>query len=332
MAYGDQNEQGGYDYERGRDDREEAVEAEFGGVVIRHSQAIGNIAAALAAAQAEFGSAELDRTNSHLGSQYATLGSLKRASRPQLGKHGIAVVQAPKTLGNGMVQVETMLIHGSGEWLAADLTAKTVDQRGLISLQMLGVVIAYLKRYLYSSLVGIEAASDTDDDDGQSLAAAGGPPAQRGGGGGSQSSGSGNGGSAPGGQFLGALKAFESNAKVTCGEKTVAGVLAVYAEILAAAQNPDALKAAASLIGKFEAIERRDQDAQAVVSGMRKAFAERTKTNGGVAARVAAAKPNHIDKPAPPSGKPGSLHVACIKCGGPIEPSSEGICAPCKAE
>lgn len=277
-----------YDYRRSSSDYDEvpAVDVEIG--PLRHSPTTGAISAALAAAQAEFRDAELDRTNSHLGSSYATLGSLKRASRPQLGKNGIAVLAGVRTMSGGMVTVETRMTHASDEWFSLEMTAKTVDQRGLISLQMLGVVVAYLKRYGYSAITGVEAAGDGEDDDGQSLTTGGAP--QR----------SGPSGGGGGGQFLGALKAFESNAKVTCSEKTVAGVVDAFEGILAGATTPDAMKAAASLIGKFEAVERKDSDAQAAAAQMRRLYAERTKANGGggVAARVAqqAAKPHDGEK------------------------------------
>lgn len=122
-----------------------------------HSEKIGALGEALAKAQAEVEGASKDRVNPHFKSAYATLASVMEACRQALSKNGIAVVQAPSARGSD-VTVSTILMHASGEWIEASLTASARDA----SPQSVGSAVTYLRRYGLMSMVGIAP----EDDDG----------------------------------------------------------------------------------------------------------------------------------------------------------------------
>lgn len=125
---------------------------------IRSSESIANLAAALAAAQAEFKPAVKNCVNPHFKNRYADLSAIIDATREALSKHGLSYVQCPIAL-EGRVITVTRLMHKSGEWLECDLSLKPAQD----SAQQYGSVITYGRRYSLSSILGI---SDADDDDG----------------------------------------------------------------------------------------------------------------------------------------------------------------------
>ena len=77
------------------------------------SPEIHELAAALAKAQSEMGTAARDGTNPHFGNQYATLASVLAACRGPLTKYQLSLVQSPTLVSAGdaqwIVQLETML-------------------------------------------------------------------------------------------------------------------------------------------------------------------------------------------------------------------------------
>lgn len=121
------------------------------------SAEIGQLAAALAAAQGEMASAIKDSVNPHFKSRYADLASTWDACRGPLSKHGIAVVQIPGNRQGG-VNVTTTIAHKSGEWMSCTIGAETSAKP-----QHVGSAITYLRRYGLAAMVGIAP----DDDDGE---------------------------------------------------------------------------------------------------------------------------------------------------------------------
>jgi hypothetical protein len=152
---------------------------------IRHSQTLGELAKALALASLEFESAVKAAENPFFSTakkkaKYADLAELIRVTRPALGKNGLVVVQTPY-LKEHAVQVTTMLLHGSGEWLANDLelpadqTIKFEENGRKVTKfdgqgrpimkfdpQTVGSAISYARRYAYQSILNI--AGEEDDD------------------------------------------------------------------------------------------------------------------------------------------------------------------------
>jgi hypothetical protein len=142
---------------------------------------MGQLAGALAAAQAEMKNAPLNKVNPHFKSKYADLAAIRDAVTPSLAKHGIAVTQLTETEADRVVVV-TMLIHESGE---------TVLSRYPIALdtpQKMGSQITYARRYCLAAMCNIAAEEDDDGNaaekekqkpPGASVRAAAAPPAAK---------------------------------------------------------------------------------------------------------------------------------------------------------
>jgi hypothetical protein len=122
-----------------------------------------NIAAALAAAQAEMGKALKQANNPAFRSKYADLGSVTDACLPALNKHGIAVIQ-PTGEGEAGRYVETILLHTSGETLACRVPLIL----GKNDMQGYGSAVTYARRYGLMCMAGIAP----EDDDGNAAASA----------------------------------------------------------------------------------------------------------------------------------------------------------------
>lgn len=124
------------------------------------SDTIGGLAAALAAAQAEFPPIPKTKTvavRTDKGTYtfaYAPLEAILDATRPALAKNGLALTQ----LLEG-ASVRTVLAHKSGEWIRSDAPLPTMPAKA----QELGSLITYLRRYAAVSILGVAAE---DDDDG----------------------------------------------------------------------------------------------------------------------------------------------------------------------
>lgn len=116
---------------------------------------VGELAKALAQAQAEMDNAVKDSTNPHFKSKYADLASIRDATKP-IYKHGLSVVQQVLSTADA-VGVRTMLLHGSGEWIASRAYVKSLQPGP----QAAGAVITYLRRYMLAAILGI--AQDDDD-------------------------------------------------------------------------------------------------------------------------------------------------------------------------
>lgn len=133
---------------------------------------IGNVSAAYVAAFAEMTNAVKDRSNPHLGNDYATLESVLAAVRPVLAKHKLAVYQAPGEMtvmspDLATISVVTVLLHASGEQISIRTqvpVAPGFDKRSgksVIDAQRAGSAITYARRYALAAVCGI---TQTDDD------------------------------------------------------------------------------------------------------------------------------------------------------------------------
>jgi len=124
----------------------------------RTSAEIVEIAAALVAAQGEFGAAIKDSANPAYRSKYADLSSCIEATQKALNKNGIAVLQAPQLDGQ-MVTITTRLQHKSGQWYESDLTLPAV-QRDRFDAQSVGSAITYGRRYSLQAILNLATADD----------------------------------------------------------------------------------------------------------------------------------------------------------------------------
>lgn len=129
---------------------------------MRHSESLKDLATALAAAQGEMENADKNAANPHFKSRYADLAEILNTVRPTLAKHGLSVTQLPR-YEDGVVTVDTMLLHTSGEWLAGETSAPC----GKLDPQGVGSATTYLRRYSLAAICGIAQ----EDDDAQGVPA-----------------------------------------------------------------------------------------------------------------------------------------------------------------
>lgn len=124
---------------------------------MRQSDDIAQLAAALAKAQGEIDDATKKGANPYFNSKYADLAAVRAVIREPLAVNDLAIVQLPKTL-DGAVEVETMVIHKSGEYIAETLRMPVQKWDA----HSIGSGITYARRYGLMAMLGIAA----EDDDG----------------------------------------------------------------------------------------------------------------------------------------------------------------------
>ena len=122
------------------------------------SPELNELAAALAKAQGAIKAAIKDSTNPHFKSKYADLAGVMEAAREPLSSNGLSVTQWPGECGGNQMEMTTMLMHSSGQWMRERLTIplSKVDAQGY------GSATTYARRYALAAAVGIVQ----DDDDG----------------------------------------------------------------------------------------------------------------------------------------------------------------------
>jgi hypothetical protein len=125
---------------------------------MRTSASIGQLAKALATANTHITNPKLDSVNPHFRNRYASLGAILNAVRIPLASNGLALVQTINT-DNNMVAVETTMTHVSGEWMA-ETVAMPFPDRGTV--QQLGSLVTYLRRYSAAAMCGIVGEEDDD--------------------------------------------------------------------------------------------------------------------------------------------------------------------------
>ena len=126
----------------------------------------GSVFRDLADAQSEFAPVVFNRVNPAFKNRYADLAAILAAVRPALNRHGLFLSQKVTSEG-GAVQVETLLMHKSGETISSGILSIPVDVRGGNRAQAFGSARTYACRYSLSSFLGVAA---DDDDDGNACA------------------------------------------------------------------------------------------------------------------------------------------------------------------
>lgn len=135
------------------------------------SESIGNLAKAIAAAQAELKPVKKECKNPFFNSRYADLAAVWEALKP-FHSHGIAITQQPFDAGEGMVGIATQLTHESGEWISGNLALPVSKDDA----QGVGSAITYCRRYSLGCMTGVVTE---EDDDGNHASQAKPAPAQR---------------------------------------------------------------------------------------------------------------------------------------------------------
>jgi hypothetical protein len=141
--------------------------------VHRSSKTIGAIAAALAKAQAQLvnpekslvGTIRSDATGAAERSfRYASLSSGLDIVRKTLSQHEIAAVQTTSIDETvGIVRLNTVLAHASGEWIASDWPVCAISDTA--TPHRMGAALTYARRYALFTLVGIAGEDDLDAPD-----------------------------------------------------------------------------------------------------------------------------------------------------------------------
>lgn len=131
------------------------------------SESIKELATALSKAQGELENASKTSANPFFKSKYADLAEIINTSKDVLAANGLSVIQMPGgDASAGIVSVETMLCHSSGEWVSniaiAPLNEKISNGKSAPpDAQSVGSAITYLRRYSLAAFLGI--AQEDDD-------------------------------------------------------------------------------------------------------------------------------------------------------------------------
>lgn len=127
---------------------------------MNQSSTIGELATALAAVQGKLRPAAENAVNPYFKSRYADLSSIWDACRSLMAANGLSLVQLPGPMHNEPPRVEltTMLMHKSGEWLSETLVMPLAkaDPQGY------GSAISYSRRYALAAFIGVVAGEDDD--------------------------------------------------------------------------------------------------------------------------------------------------------------------------
>lgn len=128
------------------------------------SEAINELAAALARAQGQMQSAKKDADNPFFRSKYADLASVVDAIRAPFSENGLAFTQIPYPTESDSVEIETVLMHASGQWISGRVWVPVAKSDA----QGYGSALTYARRYGLQSIAGVAA----EDDDGNAAAKA----------------------------------------------------------------------------------------------------------------------------------------------------------------
>ena len=122
---------------------------------MKMSETITELAGALAKAQGQIDDASKSADNPYYKSRYADLAAVRAVIREPLANNDLAIIQAPRVVQGG-AEVETMLVHKSGEFISETLymPAGKNDPHGYAS------AITYARRIGIMSLLALAAYDD----------------------------------------------------------------------------------------------------------------------------------------------------------------------------
>jgi hypothetical protein len=138
----------------------------------RSSESVAAIATALAKAQTELSNPEKAmvgtvyniRSDSSQSFRYASLSSGLDIIRKTLGGQQIAITQTTDIdRANGTVNLTTLLLHTSGEWISSDWPVCQLSETS--APRRMGAALTYARRYALFTMVGIAGEDDLDAPD-----------------------------------------------------------------------------------------------------------------------------------------------------------------------
>lgn len=125
---------------------------------MQRSDSIVEFATAFAKAQGQMANAVKNRKNPHFKSEYADLASVVDVIRKPLADNGLSVMQPCRVTEFGL-EVETFVMHTSGQWVSETMTMPLPNNANS---QVLGSAQSYGRRYGLNSMFCL--ASEEDDD------------------------------------------------------------------------------------------------------------------------------------------------------------------------
>ena len=117
------------------------------------------VSSALVEALSELQNPTFDSVNPHFNSKFLSLAGMLNAVKPVLAKHGLVMLQPASTM-NGMVQVQTVFLHVSGQQIAFPALGLPISDK--TSAQACGAIVTYLRRFSACSALGVAGESDDD--------------------------------------------------------------------------------------------------------------------------------------------------------------------------
>src|SRR5438477_8426983 len=146
-----------------------SISSRWRSVMHRSSESVAAIATALAKAQIELTNPEKamvgtiynNRSDSPQSFRYASLASGLDIVRKTLGGQQIAVAQTTDIdRADGMVNLTTILLHTSGEWISSDWPVCRTSE--ISAPRRMGAALTYARRYALFTMVGIAGEDDLD--------------------------------------------------------------------------------------------------------------------------------------------------------------------------
>jgi len=128
---------------------------------MRMSETISKISIDLVKATSEIKNAV--KTTSGYGYKYAPLDEVLNIVRPICAKYNISIIQSQNfDKENGYIEIETLLLHSSGEYISTSTISPFENLKGMNTYQSMGSAITYLRRYGLSSALGLASEEDND--------------------------------------------------------------------------------------------------------------------------------------------------------------------------
>lgn len=124
---------------------------------MRSTESIAQLAPALVKALGMIEGAAQSGENTHLKSKYATLEDVIEATQSILSECDLGLIQIPGAIADGKLNLETMILHTSGEYIIGDFQMPV----GKGDPQSVGSALTYARRYAQKAGLNIP---DLDDD------------------------------------------------------------------------------------------------------------------------------------------------------------------------
>lgn len=118
------------------------------------SEKIEALAKALVKFQKDMPSVKKDSENPYFKNRYASLAAIIDAIKEPMAKHGLSYSQFPV----GEDELETILMHESGEYLRARMKMTPTDRKP----QSVGSALTYARRYALGAILGLSTEEDDD--------------------------------------------------------------------------------------------------------------------------------------------------------------------------